>query len=79
MFPRLATRDPIAYFRGGHSLDAAHVRPRGDGWIALQEHASELVREAITTGGHARQVVDEINRRYAALGDVPVRRKVASR
>ena len=61
------------------SLEAAHVRPRVNGWIALQEHASELVREAITTSGQVRPVVDEINRRYAALGDVPVRKEVASR
>jgi multiple sugar transport system substrate-binding protein len=67
------------YSKTRASLEAAHVRPRGDGWIALQEQASELVREAITTGGQARRVVDEINRRYAALGDVLVHKKVASR
>jgi multiple sugar transport system substrate-binding protein len=61
------------------SLEAAHVRPRVDGWIALQEHASELVREAVTSGAPARPVVDEINRRYADLVDAPDRTKVGSR
>ena len=60
------------YYRSTRaSLEAAHVRPRCDGWIALQEHASALVREAVTTGCDARPVVDDINRRYAALAAVP--------
>ncbi len=37
------------------SLDAAWVRPRADGWIALQDQASALVRAAITGEASAHQ------------------------
>ena len=40
------------YYRGTRrSLDAAWVRPRADGWITLQEHASALVRAVICWPG----------------------------
>jgi multiple sugar transport system substrate-binding protein len=77
--PRLDATWGRYYTSTRASLEAAYVRPRCDGWIGLQEHASTLVREAITTGGPTRPAVDEINRRYAALVDVPRPTKVGSR
>jgi multiple sugar transport system substrate-binding protein len=49
------------------SLDAAWVRPRADGWIALQDHASELVRAVITGQASAHQATTLINASYREL------------
>jgi multiple sugar transport system substrate-binding protein len=49
------------------SLDAAWVRPRADGWIALQDHAGELVRAVITGQASAREVTTLINASYREL------------
>jgi multiple sugar transport system substrate-binding protein len=49
------------------TLEAAWVRPRMAGWIALQEHLSELVREAIVADRDASGAIADVNRHYAAL------------
>ena len=49
------------------SLDAAWVRPRADGWIALQDHASEWVRAVITGQASAYQATTLINASYREL------------
>lgn len=49
-----------------HSVDTAWTRPRFDGWVALQDEASELVREVVDGRARAATVVAEINRRNAA-------------
>ncbi|GAA5189941.1 extracellular solute-binding protein [Rugosimonospora acidiphila] len=49
------------------SLEAAHLRPRINGWISLQDKASELVREAVTAGADAARTVAAINDHYRAL------------
>lgn len=56
------------YYSGTRrSLEDAWIRPRGDGWIGLQGHASELVREAVTGRSPASAVIAEINHGYRAL------------
>lgn len=45
------------------SVDTAWIRPRHDGWVALQDEASEMVREVIDGRARATDVVAEINRR----------------
>ena len=49
------------------SLDAAWVRPRADGWIAVQDHASALVRAAITGQASAHEAITVINASYREL------------
>ncbi|WGL50543.1 hypothetical protein P5P86_11275 [Nocardioides sp. BP30] len=49
------------------TLEAAWVRPRSAGWIALQDHLSELVREAIVEDLDAATAIADVNHRYAAL------------
>ena len=49
------------------SLDAAWVRPRADGWIALQDHASARVRAAITGQASAHETITLINASYREL------------
>jgi multiple sugar transport system substrate-binding protein len=49
------------------TLEAAWVRPRLRGWIALQDHLSELVREAIVEDRDAATAIADVNHRYAAL------------
>lgn len=49
------------------SLDAAWVRPRADGWIALQDQASEWVRAVITGQASAHQATTLINASYREL------------
>lgn len=49
------------------TLEAAWVRPRLPGWIALQDHLSELVREAIVEDRDATSAIADVNHRYAAL------------
>jgi multiple sugar transport system substrate-binding protein len=49
------------------SLAAAWIRPRDDGWIALQERSSELVREAVTGAADAAAVIAAINSDYRML------------
>jgi multiple sugar transport system substrate-binding protein len=49
------------------SLDAAWVRPRADGWIAQQDHASELVRAVITGQASAHEATTLINASYREL------------
>lgn len=46
------------------SVDTAWVRPRYDGWVALQDEASELVREVVDGRARAAAVVTEINERF---------------
>ena len=49
------------------SLDAAWVRPRADGWIALQDRASALVRAVITGQASAHETITLINASYREL------------
>jgi multiple sugar transport system substrate-binding protein len=49
------------------SLDAAWVRPRADGWIVLQDHASARVRAAITGEASAHETITVINASYREL------------
>jgi multiple sugar transport system substrate-binding protein len=49
------------------SLDAAWVRPRADGWIALQDHASARVRAAITGPASTHETITLINASYREL------------
>ena len=49
------------------TLQAAWVRPRMAGWIALQDHLSEVVREAVVEDHDATAAIDDVNRRHAAL------------
>jgi multiple sugar transport system substrate-binding protein len=49
------------------SLDAAWVRPRADGWIALQDQASARVRAAITGPASAHETITLINAEYREL------------
>jgi multiple sugar transport system substrate-binding protein len=49
------------------SLAAAWVRPRADGWIALQDHASARVRAAITGQASAQETITLINASYREL------------
>ena len=49
------------------SLDAAWVRPRADGWIALQDHGSALVRAVITGQVRAHETINVINANYRDL------------
>jgi multiple sugar transport system substrate-binding protein len=60
------SREPF-YAETVATLEAAWVRPRLPGWIALQDHLSELVREAIVEGRDAATAVADVNHRYAAL------------
>ncbi len=55
------------YSRTRRSLDAAWVRPRADGWIALQERASALVRAAITGQVSAHEAINVLNADYRVL------------
>ena len=56
------------YYRSTRrSLDAAWVRPRADGWITLQEHASALVRAVISGQASAHQATTLINASYREL------------
>ncbi len=56
------------YYRAvRRSLDAAWVRPRADGWIALQDHGSALVRAVITGQVRARETINVINANYRDL------------
>jgi multiple sugar transport system substrate-binding protein len=56
------------YYRAvRRSLDAAWVRPRADGWIALQDQASALVRAAITGQASAQETTTLINANYREL------------
>jgi multiple sugar transport system substrate-binding protein len=55
------------YSRTRRSLDAAWVRPRADGWIALQDQASALVRAAITGQVSAHEAITVINADYREL------------
>ncbi len=56
------------YYRSTRrSLDAAWVRPRADGWIALQEHGSALVRAVITGQVRAHETINVINANYRDL------------
>jgi multiple sugar transport system substrate-binding protein len=49
------------------SLEASLIRPRINGWIPLQGHASALVRTAITQGTNPGQAIDRINASYRQL------------
>jgi len=49
------------------SLDAAWVRPRADGWIALQDRASALVRAVITGQASAHETITWLNASYREL------------
>lgn len=49
------------------TLQAAWVRPRVPGWIALQDHLSEVVREAIVEDRDAASAIADVNERFAAL------------
>jgi multiple sugar transport system substrate-binding protein len=56
------------YYRSTRrSLDAAWVRPCANGWIALQEHASALVRAAVTGQASAHETIHLINANYRKL------------
>jgi multiple sugar transport system substrate-binding protein len=56
------------YYRSTRrSLDAAWVRPRADGWIALQDHGSALVRAVITGQVRAHETINVINANYRDL------------
>ena len=56
------------YYRAvRRSLDAAWVRPRADGWIALQDQASALVRAAISGQASAQETTTVINASYREL------------
>ena len=56
------------YYRAvRRSLDAAWVRPRADGWIALQDHGSALVRAVITGQVRAHETIKVINANYREL------------
>jgi multiple sugar transport system substrate-binding protein len=56
------------YYSGTRrTLDAAYIRPRLDGWIGLQDHASALVRNAIVGGRGATAAIGTINERYRGL------------
>jgi multiple sugar transport system substrate-binding protein len=56
------------YYRAvRRSLDAAWVRPRADGWIALQDQASALVRATITGQASAQETTTLINANYREL------------
>jgi multiple sugar transport system substrate-binding protein len=56
------------YYRAvRRSLDAAWVRPRADGWIALQDQASALVRAAISAEASAQETTTVINASYREL------------
>lgn len=56
------------YYRAvRRSLDAAWVRPRVDGWITLQDQASQLVRAVITGAASAREAINLINASYREL------------
>lgn len=49
------------------TLDVAWVRPRADGWIALQEHGSALVRAVITGQASAHKTINVLNANYREL------------
>ncbi len=56
------------YYRAvRRSLDAAWVRPRADGWIAVQDQASALVRAAISGEASAQETTTVINASYREL------------
>ena len=56
------------YYRAvRRSLDAAWVRPRADGWIAVQDQASALVRAAISGQASAQETTTVINASYREL------------
>ncbi len=56
------------YYSGTRrTLDTAYIRPRLDGWIGLQDHASALVRNAIVRGRGAAAAIDTINESYRGL------------
>ena len=56
------------YYRAvRRSLDAAWVRPRADGWIALQDQASALVRAAISGEASIQETTTVINASYREL------------
>lgn len=46
------------------SVDTAWTRPRYDGWVALQDEASALVREVVEGRARATSVINEINGRH---------------
>jgi multiple sugar transport system substrate-binding protein len=47
------------------SMLNAWIRPRANGWIAVQEKASEVVRDCVTAGSSTIAATAEINRLYA--------------
>jgi len=56
------------YYRAvRRSLDTAWVRPRADGWIAVQDRASALVRAAISGAASAQETTIAINANYREL------------
>lgn len=56
------------YYRSTRrSLETAWVRPRADGWIALQAEASALVRAVITGQASAHETITLLNASYREL------------
>lgn len=51
------------------SVDTSWTRPRYDGWVALQDEASDLVRQVLAGRASAARVVAEVNRRHVAAAD----------
>lgn len=47
------------------SIDAAWIRPRRPGWIAVQDTVSEMVRESVTNQGDSARAVARINALFA--------------
>jgi multiple sugar transport system substrate-binding protein len=48
-----------------NSLAHALIRPRHAGWIAVQDSASEVVRDCVTGDVTPAAAVAEVNRQYA--------------
>ena len=48
------------------SVMSGWIRPRGPGWIDLQDQVSAIVRDTVTGAGDPASAIAEINRLYAA-------------
>jgi multiple sugar transport system substrate-binding protein len=46
------------------ALDRAYLRPRYDGYLHLQDHAGEVIRDYLFRGGHERSVLERLDTLY---------------